>query len=113
MCGLEDAIIQRRLLSDDNLSYEKAVEIVNAMELASTGSKQLFGQQPPSVNKLFNPTLQPPKHPQKTECYEETINVVQRGTLVKPAVLISQHQIRNLRFMNCTTCLIENVNHMQ
>ena len=35
--------------------------------------------------------------------------MVKRGTLVKPAVLISQHQFRNLRFMNCTKCLIENV----
>ena len=46
MCGLEDAIIQRRLLSEDNLSYEKAVKIANAMELASAGSTQLSGQQP-------------------------------------------------------------------
>ena len=65
VCGLEDAIIQRRLLSEDNLSYEKAVKIANAMELASAGSTQLSGQQPPSVNKLFNPKPQPPKHQQK------------------------------------------------
>ena len=45
MCGLEDAIIQRRLLSEDNLSYEKAVKIANAMVLASAGSIQLSGQQ--------------------------------------------------------------------
>ena len=55
MCGLDDAIIQRRLLSEDNLSYEKAVKIANAMELVIAGSTQLSGQQPPSVNKLFNP----------------------------------------------------------
>ena len=66
MCGLEDAIIQRRLLSEDNLSYEKAVKIANAMELASSGSTQLSGQQPPSVNTLFNPKPQQPKHQQKT-----------------------------------------------
>ena len=34
VCGLEDVIIQRRLLSEDNLSYEKAVKIASAMELA-------------------------------------------------------------------------------
>ena len=50
VCGLEDAIIQRRLLSEDNLSYEKAVKIANAMELASAGSTQLSGQQPPSMH---------------------------------------------------------------
>ena len=38
VCGLEDDIIQRRLLSEDNLSYEKAVKIANAMELANAGS---------------------------------------------------------------------------
>ena len=65
VCGLEDAIIQRRLLSEDNLLYEKAVKIANAMELASAGSTQLSGQQPPSVNKLLNPKPQPPKHQQK------------------------------------------------
>ena len=65
MCGLENAIIQRRLLSEDNLSYEIAVKIANAMELASAGSTQLSGQQPPSVNKLLNPKPQPPKHQQK------------------------------------------------
>ena len=38
VCGLEDAIIQRRLLSEDNLSYEKKeVNIANAMELPSVG----------------------------------------------------------------------------
>ena len=43
VCELEDAEIQRRLLSEDNLSYEKAVKIANAMELASAGSTQLSG----------------------------------------------------------------------
>ena len=62
VCGLEDAIIQRRLLSENNLSYEKAVKIANAMELANAGSTQLSGQQPSSVNKLFSPKPQPPKH---------------------------------------------------
>ena len=37
VCGLKDTIIQRRLLSEDNLSYEKVVKIANAMELASAG----------------------------------------------------------------------------
>ena len=46
VCGLEDDIIQIRLLSEDNLSYEKAVKIANAVELASAGSTQLPGQQP-------------------------------------------------------------------
>ena len=65
MCGLNDAIIHRRLLSEDNMSYEKAVKIAIAMELASVGSTQLSVQQPPSMNKLYNPKPQPPKHQQK------------------------------------------------
>ena len=65
VCGLEDATIQRRLLSEDNLSYEKAVKIANAIELASAGSIHPSGQQPPCVNKLFHPKLRPPKHQQK------------------------------------------------
>ena len=60
MCGLDNAIIQRRLLSEDNMSYEKqTVKIANDMELASADSAQLSGQKPPSVkNKLFNPKPQ-------------------------------------------------------
>ena len=65
VCGLEDAIIQRRIISEDNLSYEKAVKKTNAMELASACSTQLSGQKPPSVNRLFTPKPQPPKHQQK------------------------------------------------
>ena len=57
MCG--------RLLSEDNLSYEKAVTIANTMELSNSGSTELSVQKPPSVNKLFNPTPQPLKHQQK------------------------------------------------
>ena len=53
MCGLEGAIIQRRLLSEDHLSYEKAMKIANAMELASAGSTQLCGKQPPSVKNYL------------------------------------------------------------
>ena len=116
----------------------KAVNISNPMELASAGSTQLSGQQPPSVNKRFNPKSRPPKHQLKnrkssamkkhtkkpcyrclddkhshsdcpfikSECYK-------CGTLVKPVIRICQDQIRNLRFMNYTTCLIENVNLLQ
>ena len=35
VCGLEDAIIQRGMLSENNRSYENAVKIANAMEIAS------------------------------------------------------------------------------
>ena len=62
VCGL---VVQRRLLSEDNLSYEKAVKIANAMEIASAGSTHLYGEQPPSENELFNPKPQPPNHQQK------------------------------------------------
>ena len=65
MCGLEDAIIRRRVLSGNSPSYDKSVKIANVMELASAGSTQLSGQQPASVNKLFNPKPQPTKHQQK------------------------------------------------
>ena len=41
------------------------MKIANAMELASAGSTPLSGQQPISMNKLFNPKPQPPKHQQK------------------------------------------------
>ena len=125
------------------MSYENAGKTANAMELASAGSTQLSGQQPPSMNRILNPKPRPPKHQQKdrkpsvmkkqtkkqcyrclddkhshsdcplmkSECYK--CQNVKRGILVEPVILISQHQIRNLRFMNCTTCLIEIVNLLQ
>ena len=66
MCGLEDTLIQRQLLSKDNLSYEKAMKIANDMELTNAGSTQLSSQQPASVKKLFYPKPQPQqKHQQK------------------------------------------------
>ena len=41
------------------------MKIANTMELASAGSTLLSGQEPPSVNKLFNHKPRPPKHQQK------------------------------------------------
>ena len=43
-CELEDAIIESRLLIEDNLSYAKVVKIAYAMDITSAGSTELSGQ---------------------------------------------------------------------
>ena len=50
------ALIQKRLLSEDNLTYEKAVTIALAMESAITDSSELQLHSKPlaPVNKVYN-----------------------------------------------------------
>ena len=46
VCGLRHKAIQRRLLSETDLSYAKAIEIARAMEVADRDTKPLRAQRP-------------------------------------------------------------------
>lgn len=52
VCGLKNESIQKRLLSEKDLIYEKAVEIAVGMEAAQRDVKELHGHGQPLVNKL-------------------------------------------------------------
>ena len=56
VCGLTSELIQKRLLSEDNLTYDKAVKIALAMESAIKDSSELQLHSKPlaSVNKVYN-----------------------------------------------------------
>lgn len=51
VCGLKNESIQKKLLSEKELTYDKAVEIANAMESAHKDVRELHGQST-NVNNL-------------------------------------------------------------
>ena len=70
VCGLCHETIQRRLLSEKELTYTKAMDIAQAMEAADRNSKA-FKTTEPAIRKF---TAQPTSHPsrpvrEKTSCY--------------------------------------------
>ena len=44
VCGINDDVIQKRLLGESTLDYAKAVEIAMAMETAEQSMKELKGK---------------------------------------------------------------------
>lgn len=52
MCGLRLENIKRRLLTEDNLNYEKAFQIAVAMEIAKEHAKIMSTDGVSSVNKI-------------------------------------------------------------
>lgn len=53
MCGLRNNAIQKRLLSEANLTLAKAGEIVQGMEVAEKNAKRLQGGETALVNKVI------------------------------------------------------------
>ena len=43
VCGVNDARIQRRLLAETDLTFKKALEVAQAMELADRGATDILG----------------------------------------------------------------------
>ena len=59
VCGIENSQIQRRLLAEPNLTLDKTVEILLAMESADRNVRDLQKTQLPAVNVL-SPQVKPP-----------------------------------------------------
>ena len=66
MCGLGESRIQRRLLCETVLTYQQAITIANAMELADMGTSHITGKStqvhtiattPPRKKKQPHPKL--------------------------------------------------------
>ena len=68
VCGINDDRIQRRLLAERELSFEKAVEIALAHEMASKNLIDLGGKTTGSVNKVKEST-KPRSEDKKRECH--------------------------------------------
>ena len=54
MCGLKSEAIQRKLLSEAELDYEKAMQIALAMETADRQTRELKTGQPSGANLRVN-----------------------------------------------------------
>ena len=70
--GMSDDRIQRRLLAERELTFEKAVEIATATEMANRNVQDLGGKTPSSdnnVNKVEEAEAKPPKIQPTRECY--------------------------------------------
>ena len=52
VCGLQNELIQKRLLSEQHLSLAKASEIALAMEAAAKDTQELQGTKESEVNKI-------------------------------------------------------------
>ena len=64
VCGIKDDNIQHRLLSEDKLTLQKAMEIALGLEAASKNAKTLQGASVgtlPEVNKLTSSKQGPPR----------------------------------------------------
>ena len=75
MCGLHNELIQKRLLSEPDLSSAKASEIALAMEAAAKGTLELQGNinKESEVNKINKDSERVPKGKDdvksKSQCY--------------------------------------------
>ena len=71
VCGISDDRIQRRLLGERGLTFEKAVEIATTTEMASRNVMDLGGKTPSSDNNVnkVEEEIAPPKFQPKRECY--------------------------------------------
>ena len=56
ICGINNDQMQRRLLAESKLSFEKAYELTQAMETADHDAKELQGLPTAAVNKLTKGT---------------------------------------------------------
>ena len=62
VCGIKNANIQKRLLSESDLKLDKAIEIATAMETAARDAVELRQpHRPDSVNKFSKKTSYPAK----------------------------------------------------
>ena len=52
MCGLKNAVLQKRLLSEKDLTFNKAVEIAQGAEAAERNSKRLQAVDVASVGHI-------------------------------------------------------------
>ena len=59
ICGINDARIQRRLLAEANVDFQRALEIAQAMETADRDAQHLQNQQA-TPSYLFQQTVQRP-----------------------------------------------------
>ena len=72
VCGIEDSAIQKRLLSERTLDFQKALDIAASMEAASRDVKSMgvdSVRQPISVHKMSSRRVPLPKSSSVSACY--------------------------------------------
>ena len=68
LCGINDARIQRRLLTEENLTYDKAFTICQSIELADQSTQALSSEKPVHAD-VHRVPAKPKPSKQPTECY--------------------------------------------
>ena len=110
VCGLRNEAIQKRLLSVDKLTYEKALEIVLAMESASKDVLELQNKQTP-VQKI-----KIKKHKKKTEKQYPKTEKQPQNQKVQPAACFhcarTSHKPFECKFKSATSYKCQKTGHI-
>ena len=113
VCGLRDEAIQRRLLSEKNLTLAKAMDLTLSMEAAEKNSRSVRREDAPSINTVQGPTRpkfgsdtrsKPAPDAEEATIPQRTANsrklrphVGRKATSHQPAVLSLQQSRQSLR----------------
>ena len=110
VCGLQNEAIQKKILSVDKLTYEKALEIALAMESASKDVLELQNKQLP-VQKI-----KIKKHKKKTEKHYPKIEKQPQNQKVQPAACFhcarTSHKPFECKFKSATCYKCQKTGHI-
>ena len=110
MVGIQDERIQRRLLSDGDVEFQKAFAVAQAMELAAKNAEHLQqqGSMNPSIRESSSSAVKEPKSPP-----EQTVQVV-KGQKSIPCYRCgnSGHSPAKFRFKTTTCHNCKKVGHI-
>ena len=97
VCGIANPVVQKRLVSEPDLAFTKAVSIAEAAELADKGSKEIRaspGDLPENIHKFSHVTNSVNSSQkridvllQKTDCLLEPVIAVVVNTIIQHALL--------------------------
>ncbi len=69
VCGIRDKAVQRRLLAESDLTYEKALDMAQATEIAKNDSKRFngpdSGTKPEGIQRVDQPNHHKPHRPSR------------------------------------------------
>ena len=104
VCGISDPRIQRRLLSEPDLTYKRAYDLASAMEAAERNALDLQRIEAPRVERILGVR----DHERKPEPNEEreTCGVPEEGNVYSSKIYrqTNQSRTRNESFPNCYRC---------
>ena len=105
VCGISDDRIQRRLLGEQELTFEKAVEIATATKMDFRNVMDLGGKMPSNNNNVnkVEEEIAPPKFQPKRECYRCGGDMGTGRMVNKEHILLKKAPIKMMS-MPCIIC---------